>query len=161
MSDYSNAAIHVRRDSKVIILSGYSSDLKKRELTAINDRVDFLLQGLSEGLEAMFDADIEYLSEKDLDARLALHGIAKASETAVKDFLRIGKYTHLLVADVQMKSEKHGSASLQIVSLSSDGESASTLKINLTATQTDPEINNLRQTILREFAEFRPLDVPK
>jgi hypothetical protein len=177
ISDYASAAIYINRESKVLLLSGYSSDLTKRELPgtndqgerpAINERLEFLLRGLSEGLEEMFDASIEHLSERDLNARLDLQGLPKRSPRgspgAIRELLEVGKYTHLLVADVQMKTENSGSAWMQIARLSSDGstiESAATQKITLRATQNDGELNNLRQVILRNFARFRPPDAPK
>ena len=164
ISDYSNAAIYVTQDSRVIVLSGYSSDLTKRELPAINERVGFLLQGLSEGLAAMFGANVEHLSEKGLATRLERRGLAKG-EAAIKNFFRLEKYTHLLVADVQMSDEKHGSVSMQIFSLSPDDgspvESDATRKTPLDAEQTDPELDELRQAILREFAQFRPPNAKK
>jgi hypothetical protein len=163
ISDHSNAAIYINQDSRVVILSGYSSDLTKQELPAINEQVEYLLQGLSEGLEDMFDANVEHLSEKGLATQLELRKLGKGEE-AIKEFLRIGKYTHLVVADVQRKGEKHGSVSMQIFTLPSDGtptESVSTRKITLTASQSDDDINNSRLAILREFSRFRPPDAPK
>jgi hypothetical protein len=164
ISDQAGAGVHIRSESKVLILSGYSADLTKRELPAINERLGFLLQGLSEGLEAMFDANIETLSERDLNARLDLLRLEKGSPAGIRDFLRIEKYSHLIVADVQMKGENRGSASIRVESLSPDGstiESGATPKIALTAKQTDSDLNNLRQVVLRDFAKFRPPDAPK
>jgi hypothetical protein len=164
LSDHASADIHVPPDSRVIILSGYSSDLMKRELPAINDRVEFLLQGLSEGLEEMFGANVEHLSEKGLNTELEKHGLAKGSPAAVKDFFRIEKYTHLLIADVQMKGERSGSVSMRIFTLAPDGSPivlGATQKFPLTATKSDSEINTLRQVMLRDFARFRHPGAPK
>ena len=162
--DDSSADIRVNRGSRVIILSGYSSDLGKRDLPVINDRIELFLHDLRPGLAELFDAKVERISEKELNDRLKMRGLAPGSKAAVKEFLQIAKYTHVIFADVQMGDEKYGDVSLQIFTVAPDGalaELGKTREIELSVSESDGRLSNFRQQIFRDFANFRHPDAPR
>jgi hypothetical protein len=163
VSNHANA-FYINSDSKVVIISGYSPDLTKQELTPIHNRLDFILQGLPVGLKNVYDASVEYLSERNLIRRLAFRQLPTGDAKGIRTLFEREKYTHLIVADVEMRDANAGSAFIHVARLSEDGsvtEWDETQERYLSVAQTDPEMNNLRQTILLDLLKFRAPDAPK
>jgi hypothetical protein len=160
-SNSANSAIYITKDSKVIILSGYSPDLMKQEVPQIlRARLDPILQGLGRGLEDMFDAKAEFFSERNLNRRLDLQQISKGNPESIRTLFKREKYTHLVVADIEKLDENVGSVSVQLAKLSEDGSPTEwdmTPDTFLNPTQSDRELN----TVLFNFRKFRAPDAPK
>ena len=65
-SNAANGAIYINKQSKVIILSGYSLDLTRQEVPQpLRQRLDSILQRLKIGLKDMFEAEAEFFSNVD------------------------------------------------------------------------------------------------
>src|SRR5438445_11170172 len=122
-SNPANGTIYIDKQSKVIILSGYSLDLKKQEVPQIlRPRLDSILQGLGGGLQDMFDVKAEFFSERGLNRRLDLQQIPKGNpEEAIRTLFKRENYTHLIVADIEMLDGNVGSAFVQVAKLAEDG----------------------------------------
>jgi hypothetical protein len=156
-----SSAIYINKQSKVIILSGYSLDLMKQEVPQIlRPRLDSILQGLGRGLEDMFDAKAEFFSERSLNRRLDLQQIPKGSPEAITTLFKREKYTHLVVADTEMLDGNFGSVSVQVAKLSEDGSTTEwdmTPDTLLNPTESDRDL----YTVLLNFQKFRAPDAPK
>ena len=160
-SNPANGAIYINKQSKVIILSGYSLDLKKQEVPQI-PRLDSILQGLGRGLQDRFDAKAEFFSERGLNRRLELQKIPKGDpEEAIRTLFKRERYTHLVVADIEMLDGNVGSAFVQVAKLAEDGSvtewDTAPPDINVDSTQTDRDLH----AVLFDFRKFRAPDAPK
>lgn len=159
-SNAANGAIYITKQSKVIILSGYSLELTKQEVPQpLRPRLDSILQGLGRGLQDMFDAKAEFFSERGLNRRFDLQQIPKGNpEEAIRTLFKREGYTHLVVADID---ENVGSASLQVAKLAEDGSvpelDPTPPNINLDPAQIDREL----RAALFDFRKFRAPDAPK
>jgi hypothetical protein len=159
-STAANGAIYITKQSKVIILSGYTLELTKQEVSqSLRSSLDSILQGLGRGLQDMFDARAEFFSERNLNRRLDLQQIPKGnSEEAIRTLFKRGGYTHLIVTDID---ENVGSASLQVAKLAENGSVSewdpTPPNVNLDSAQIDRE---LRSTLF-DFRKFRAPDAPK
>jgi hypothetical protein len=162
-SNPANGAIYINKQSKVIILSGYSLDLTKQEVPqSLRPRLDAILQGLGGGLQDMFDAKVEFFSERKLNWRLDLQKIPKGNTAeALTTLFRREGYTHLVVADIETLDGNVGSAFVQVAKLAEDGsvtESDTTPPdIDLDPAKIDSELTSA----LFDFRKFRADDAPK
>ena len=137
-----DANIQITSKSNVVLLSGYSIDLaKKQQLTSVNGSFNELLAALPRDLQDLFNANVEYLSERHLARLLDLQGIAQGSPEALQRFFKSQKYTHLVLADVQMIGAEIGFVDLKVANLSPDGlvqerevEVIQTIKLTATTT---------------------------
>jgi hypothetical protein len=178
-SDAGFAGVYIDNQAKILILSGYSTDVlsdgsplpMKQELTPIHDRLNFIFQGFGGGLQRLFGAEADYLSESALKERLDLFQLARRPSATtekgipvVRDFVAKGKYTHLVVADVRSIGPSRGAVRMQVATTPGDGSVGdldTTEWRELMLTQTDSELNNLRQAILRDFVKFIAPNAPK
>jgi hypothetical protein len=163
-SNPANAAIYINKQSKVIILSGYSLDLTKQEVPQpLRPRLDAILQGLGRGLELMFDAKAEFFSERKLNWRLDLQKIPKGNTAeALKTLFEREGYTHLVVADIETADGNVGSAFVQVAKLDEKGSvterDPTPPDINLDPARIDSELSSA----LFDFRKkFRADDAPK
>jgi hypothetical protein len=160
-----DADIQITSKSNVVLLSGYSIDLaKKQELTTLGASFNELLAALQGDLQDLFNANVEYLSERNLARLLDLQGIAQGSGEAIQRLFRNQKYTHLVVADVQMIGPEAGFVDLQVANLSTDGsvqEMQVIQTIKLTATMSPSQLDVARDQILRNFVTLRDVDAPR
>src|SRR5262245_61597092 len=116
-SNAANGAIYINKQSKVIILSGYSLDLTRQEVPQpLRQRLDSILQRLKIGLKDMFEAEAEFFSERRLNSRLDyVYQIPRGNvEEAIRTLFKRENYTHLVVADVDANV---GSVSVQVAKL--------------------------------------------
>ena len=166
-ASHADANIQITSKSNVVLLSGYSIDLaKKQELTSVSGFFNQLLAALPRDLEDLFNAHVEYLSERNLARLLDLQGIAQGSPEAIQKFFKSQQYTHLVVADVHMIGPEIGFVDLQVANLSPDGsvqekEMQVIQTIKLTATTTWSQLGVARDQILRGFAKLRDMDAPR
>jgi len=162
-----HANIQITSKSNIVLLSSYSIDLaKKQQLTSVNGSFNELLAALPRDLQDLFNANVEYLSERHLARLLDLQGIAQGSPEALQRFFKSQKYTHLVVADVQMIGPEIGFVDLKVTNLSLDGlvqesEMQVIQTIKLTATTTSSQLDVARDQILRGFATLRDIDAPR
>ena len=159
-STAANGAIYITKQSKVIILSGYSLELTKQEVPqSLRPSLDLILQGLGKGLQEMFEWKAEFFPERLLNRRLDSQGIPKGNpEEAIRTLFKREGYTHLVVADID---ENVGSASLQVAKLAEDGSAPewdfTPPNINLDPAQIEREL----RSALFDFRKFRASDAPK
>jgi hypothetical protein len=161
-SNAANGAIYINKQSKVIILSGYSLALTKQEVPQpLRPRLDSILNGLGKGLEVMFDAKAKFFPERNLNLWLDLQKIPKGNpEEAIRTLFKREKYTHLVVADID---ENVGSALLQVAKLAEDGSvlepdiTPPNINLDIDPAQIDRELH----AVLFDFRKFRAPDAPK
>jgi hypothetical protein len=159
--------IAIRRDSRPIVLGGYSMDLEKQ---AIDERLQTLLAtllpALKRDLEHLFKVNVGYLSERSLVPRLQSKQLGR-SPAAIKEFLEKEGYTHLIVAKVDMIDEEDGQLVMQIAEIKrlleqhDDGTLGKAQEQRLRENQSNPEIDAIRKSILQDFARFRESTLPK
>jgi hypothetical protein len=159
-SNAAKGAIYITKDSKVIILSGYSLELTKQEVPQpLRPLLDSILRGLGRGLQDMFYAKADFFSERNLNRQLDSQRISKGNpEEAIRTLFKREGYTHLIVADLD---ENVASASLQVAKLDEDGSvpelDPTPPNINLNPAQIDREL----RAALFDFRRFRAPDAPK
>jgi hypothetical protein len=158
-SNAANGAIYINKQSKVIILSGYSLDLTRQEVPQpLRQRLDSILQRLKIGLKDMFEAEAEFFSERRLNSRLDyVYQIPRGNvEEAIRTLFKRENYTHLVVADVDANV---GSVSVQVAKLEdgSTTEWEETQERTLSPTHNDQDLH----AILVDFLKFRAADAPK
>jgi hypothetical protein len=163
-SSAADADIQISSKSSVVILSGYSIDLeKKQELTTVG--VSELLAALQGDLCDLFNANVQYLSERDLARLLEMQGIAQGSPGAIQKLFKHQKYTHLVVADV--KGSESGIVDFQVANLVSDGsvqEMRLVQTVKLSTTTTPRQLDVARDQVVRGFRGFagvRDVDAPR
>jgi hypothetical protein len=162
-SNPANGAIYINKQSKVIILSGYSLDLTKQEVPQpLRPRLDAILQGLGRGFEHMFDAKAEFFSERKLNWRLDLQKIPKGNTAdALTTLFERERYTHLVVADIETADGNVGSAFVQVAKLDEKGSVTESdpapPDINLDPAKIDSELSSA----LFDFRKFRAEGAPK
>jgi len=97
-----SAAIQLSDRSRVMILSGYSADLTKQDLTVLHPALNLLLSALATDLNARFGASVEYLSERGLSQRLEYERLPNREAADIKEIFKRGRYTHLITGDVRL-----------------------------------------------------------
>jgi hypothetical protein len=162
-SNAANGAIYITKQSKVIILSGYSLELTKQDVPQpLRPRLESMLRGVATGLEDMFETKPAFFSERRLNSQLDALQIPRGNvEEAIRMLLKREKYTHLIVADIEMLDVNVGSASASVrVAKLEDGsvtEWEETQERTLRPTPHDQELHAL----LFDFLKFRAPDAPK
>ena len=139
---------------------------KKQELTSVSGFFNQLLAALPRDLEDLFNAHVEYLSERNLARLLDLQGIAQGSPEAIQKFFKSrtvhppsrGRCSH-----DRAGNRFRGFASCEFVRMdqSKKDEMQVIQTIKLTATTTWSQLGVARDQILRGFAKLRDMDAPR
>jgi hypothetical protein len=158
------ADIQINSKSNLVLLSDYSIDLEKQELTPpVRASVIELFGALQADLQDMLgpNANVEYMPERSLAYHLDSQGLPKGSREAIQKLFESKKYTHLIAADVQVVGPETSLVDLLVAKLFPDGSIGEKQVIRTIKMTTTTNLADIRNQVFRDFGKLQDVNAPR